>query len=122
MLGPARIRRLEIALVEEVCRARRELISGDRASGSVCGRLLAYAPDLSLADGAATEHSRGFFDVDNIPPWSTWVGMASIDDWDGPRYGVTPTPALISWVPGELVDLASLGVTANIERCLAWME
>ena len=32
------------------------------------GRLLVYAPDEGLADGAAALASRGFFDEDNAPP------------------------------------------------------
>src|SRR5689334_16323998 len=39
------------------------------------GRLLAYFPFDSLAGDAAEKASRGFFDVDNIPPFDTWVWL-----------------------------------------------
>jgi len=39
------------------------------------GRLLCYFPDANLADGAAQVASEGFFDINNIPPWDTWVGL-----------------------------------------------
>src|SRR5689334_16271125 len=45
------------------------------AMGLCGGRLLAYLPDDNLADGFAEVVSKGFFDVDNIPPYDTWVWM-----------------------------------------------
>ena len=35
--------------------------------------LLAYDPDGNLCDGWAGTVTYGFFDVDNIPPWDTWL-------------------------------------------------
>jgi hypothetical protein len=35
------------------------------------GRILIYAPDENLCDGAAKYSSKGFFDGDNIPPWDS---------------------------------------------------
>src|SRR4051794_11881850 len=37
------------------------------------GRLLLYFPDANLADGAAEVETRGFLDIENMPPWDTWV-------------------------------------------------
>lgn len=40
------------------------------------GRLLLFAPDETLSDGAAYYGSRGFFDsgnTGNVPPWDAWV-------------------------------------------------
>src|SRR5207247_2550506 len=60
-------------------RSRRLFSSGKRNLPSVTsscgGRLLAYFPDDNLADGVAATESNGFFDVDNIPPYDTWVWM-----------------------------------------------
>jgi hypothetical protein len=72
------------------------------------GRLMSYWPEENLACGGAEYASVGFFDVDNTPPWDTWVAFSG---------GV-----LLSWVPGELVDLASKGIEANPEACIAWYE
>lgn len=70
------------------------------------GRLLQYAPDDNLCDGAAQYSSKGFFDVDNIPPWDTWICFIE--------------PYLISWVPPRLLDLAGIGVDVNPEQCILW--
>ena len=72
------------------------------------GRLMSYWPEENLACGGAEYASVGFFDVDNTPPWDTWVAFSG--------------GALLSWVPGELVDLASKGIEANPEACIAWYE
>jgi hypothetical protein len=37
------------------------------------GRLLAFALDHTLSDGAAYVATNGFFDGDNIPAWDTWI-------------------------------------------------
>lgn len=75
---------------------------------AAAGRLLVYWPNENLADGAAEYASFGFFDADNTPPWDTWVAFSG--------------KALLSWVPGELVDLVSKGIEANPEACIGWYE
>jgi hypothetical protein len=70
------------------------------------GRLLLYAPNENLFDGAAQYTSKGFFDVNNIPPWDTWVCFFE-------KY-------LVSWVPPQLVELASQGIDVNPEGCILW--
>jgi hypothetical protein len=70
------------------------------------GRLLLYAPDENLFDGAAQYASKGFFNVDNVPPWDTWVCFFE-------EY-------LVSWVPPQLLELANAGIEANPERCILW--
>ncbi|MGA9980778.1 MAG: hypothetical protein WBQ08_19315 [Candidatus Sulfotelmatobacter sp.] len=70
------------------------------------GRLLLHAPDDNLCDGAAQCSSKGFFDVDNIPPWDTWVCFSG-------KY-------LVSWVPPRLLELANQGVDTNPEQCILW--
>jgi hypothetical protein len=72
------------------------------------GRFLLFAPDDNLADGAAEYVSLGFFDVDNVPPWDTWVAM----------YG----KYLISWVPARLVRLVQEGLDVNPEQCILWAD
>jgi len=70
------------------------------------GRLLQYAPDENLCDGAAEYSSKGFFDVTNVPPWDTWICFVE--------------PYLVSWVPPRLLDLASTGIDVNPEGCILW--
>lgn len=82
------------------------------------GRLLVYFPNNDLACGAAEQETAGFFDVNNIPPWDTWVDFfqdetPNIDSFD--------TEYLIAWVPPELVSLANEGINVNPEQCIIWL-
>jgi hypothetical protein len=70
------------------------------------GRLLLLAPADTLSDGAARYSSKGFFDIDNVPPWDTWV-------WFVEKY-------VVSWVPPQLIELANAGVEVNPEQCIFW--
>ena len=70
------------------------------------GRILAYWPGENLADGAARSATAGFFDVNNVPPWDTWLAFV-----DG---------ALYAWVPAELVDRVQQGIDVNPEECIRW--
>jgi hypothetical protein len=79
------------------------------------GRLLAYQPDMDLACGAAQAASQGFFDVNNAPPWDTWVAMVQ-------ESGVDAVPYLVSWIPPQFVSLAQQGIDANPECCIVWLE
>lgn len=78
------------------------------------GRLLIYFPDLELADGAAELESRGFLDVNNAPPWDTWVAFI--------QHGQSNWSHLISWVPREFVPLADAGIRVNPEECILWLD
>jgi hypothetical protein len=77
------------------------------------GRLLVYAPDDSLFDGAAEVSTGGFFDFDNIPPWDTWVAFL---------YESERLQYLVSWIPPQLIELANTGVNVNPEACIRWLE
>jgi len=80
------------------------------------GRLLVYFPDLDLADGAAEAESRGYFDVNNAPPWDTWIALV-LD-----AVGNAKSPYLVSWVPEEFLDAAQRGIDVNPEQCILWIE
>lgn len=81
------------------------------------GRLLAYFPDLDLSDGAAELHTDGFFDVNNVPSWDTWVGYCL----EAPSAGRYDTEYLVAWVPHDLVSLAGEGIECNPEECIRWL-
>jgi hypothetical protein len=108
--------------VRRVASARKARLAIDdsRSIGAISvvdrGRLLVYQPDGNLADGAAEVESRGFFDVDNTPPWDTWVALA----WN-PLDDRSTAWNLVSWVPEILLDLADRGIWANPERCIRWL-
>jgi len=44
---------------------------GDKVAlvGPIGGRLLGYAPDETVSDGASQDVTSGFFDVEDEPPW-----------------------------------------------------
>jgi len=79
------------------------------------GRLLVYFPDLDLCDGAAEVESRGFFDVNNAPPWDTWVAFVHYPD-DSER------SFLVAWAPPAFVQLANAGIQVNPEECVKWLD
>jgi len=101
-----------IAIVEDVANRRAGLLKTTGRYPSVSqaditqGRILLYSPDGNLCDGAAIYPSKGFFDVDNMPPWDTWVCYAN--------------GHLVSWVPRILEELASAGIEVNPEQCIEW--
>jgi hypothetical protein len=80
----------------------------EHAAFASSGRLLLYWPEENLACGAAQVGSRGFYDADNVPPWDIWVAYEE---------GV-----LISWVPPGLIGIAQMGIDANPEGCIQWID
>jgi hypothetical protein len=83
------------------------------------GRLLLFDPDGTLSDGAASEASNGFFDVDNVPPWDTWVWYA--EDRDISKGGWTMFASyLVAWVPPHALELVEAGIWVNPEECIRW--
>ena len=108
----------------------RRLSSSGRANlqpitGLCGGRFLAYFPDDNLADGVAEVESEGFFDVDNIPPYDTWVWMVrnlrTFEYGDGTQAEMEAN-YLVAWVPPDFVSLASAGVKVNPEECILWLD
>ena len=96
-------------IVRSVVARRSALVDAQSLPGDVrVGKLLLYAPEENLADGAASYASNGFFDVDNVPPWDTWVAFS---------HG-----ALLSWVPPLLIGLAQSGIDVNPEGCIRWID
>jgi hypothetical protein len=89
------------------------------------GRLLAYSPQDNLADGVAEVESGGFFDVDNIPPYDTWVWMVpdvrTFTRRDGSE-GEADVSYLVAWVPPDFIRLASGGIAVNPEQCIQWLD
>ena len=99
--------------VQTVITSRRDLLSG-RTATDLQGRLLACQVNETIWSGESEFATQGFFDVDDRPPWDTWV--ASI-----PRPPETSDVTLISWVPSELVELVSRGIGANPFDCIFWL-
>ena len=82
------------------------------------GRVMVYFPDEQLADGAAAEASGGYFDLDNVPPWDTWIWIE-----DSPPHAQAGFKWWIAtWVPPALVGHAERGRSVNPEQCLQWAD
>ncbi|WP_394829583.1 hypothetical protein [Pendulispora albinea] len=100
------------AILEQLARMRRDLLA-HRSAARPAGRLLVYEPGANLADGAAARESSGFFDVDNAPPWDTWI--AAVHTNGDPRRG---DYYLLAWVPAALDPHAQRGIEVNPEACI----
>jgi hypothetical protein len=82
------------------------------------GELMVCFPDQNLSDGYAELVSNGFFDVENVPPYDTWVAFFD----DGP--GVTDRSFrryLLCFVPHRLMKVAEAGIDGNPEQCILWL-
>jgi hypothetical protein len=83
---------------------------------TVGGRLIAYSPDFNLACGMSEAETRGYFDVNNIPPWDTWVALLDVPN------AKFFENSLIAWVPPAFVPLAQAGINVIPEICVMWLE
>lgn len=89
------------------------------------GRLLFYDPYENLAEGGEEQETQGYFDLDAVPPWDTWLWFII----EQTRLKNRPHGRrlwydryLISWVPSELVDVVDEGVQICSTYCLAWAD
>jgi len=88
------------------------------------GRILLYAPDQTLSDGGEQRDSLGFLDQHNLPAWDTWLYYIPFEsaecnkDRGWPQHG----GFLVSWVPGELVELINHAMRVNYDYCFVWED
>jgi hypothetical protein len=76
------------------------------------GKLLVYEPDSNVFDGLSEEETLGFLDVNDCPPWDTWVGYIELSE----------NRVLLSWVPDTLIKLIDEGVEVNCTDCFYWLD
>jgi hypothetical protein len=121
-LRPRLLEESRVSAVESVVNAResfagveiRKATLPDNLAG---GRLLVYFPNDDLACGAAEQETDGFFDVNNVPPWDTWVAYLR----DARNINSYDTEYLIAWIPRDFVALAGEGINVNPEECIQWL-
>ena len=103
--------------VRKLCAEREDRLGvAQPVTSSLPGQLLVLEMDEQLADGASEVATGGYFDVDNVPPWDSWIALfENVGEGDRSR-------ALLSYVPRSLLDLAARGVWSNPERCLLWLH
>ena len=121
-------------VVDSLCSVRRSLLTGSAqkeqnnkktralSGHPTDGRLLCYLPYANLADGAAEEASRGFFDADNMPPWDTWVWFDYLGSKLENGYDISYAYYLVTWVPQQFITLADAGIVTNPEECILWLD
>src|SRR5262249_48125813 len=117
------------------CLRQEQRYPAQPAASLAGGRLVLFAPDESLFDGAAEDATRGFFDVNNMPGWDTWI--CYLEDtqriaehrqqWLAAGAPTAYPPVdydayLVSWVPPRLLDLVSTGIDVNPEGCITWAD
>jgi hypothetical protein len=100
--------------IESIRRKRSELLRNAEAqpveagAAQVQGKLLLYEPMETVSDGAAEAASRGFFDMEDAPPWDSWFWLKE--------------STIFCWVPLLLISDAQAGIDANPVDCIRWAE
>ncbi len=95
----------------------------ESANNLAGGKLFCYYPHGSLVDGAAEFASKYFLNIDNMPPWDTWLCYVPENAcWNKYLRRYEWGPYLISWIPPKFVERVELGIDANPESCISWAE
>jgi hypothetical protein len=71
-------------------------------------KLLIYEPHETVHDGAAEAASRGFYDIQDAPPWDTWI--LHVDH------------AVFCCIPDLAIGRAQVGIDANPVDCIHWAD
>jgi hypothetical protein len=90
-------------------------VSADLETVIAGGCLIAYSPDSNLACGMSEVETKCYFDVNNTPPWDTWVALLdapNVRHWES---------SLIAWVPPAFVPLVQAGINVIPEQCVLWL-
>ena len=90
-------------------------VSADLETVIAGGCLIAYSPDSNLACGMSEVETKGYFDVNNTPPWDTWVALLdapNVRHWES---------SLIAWDPPAFVPLVQAGINVIPEQCVLWL-
>ena len=100
--------------VEALIRGRRELLATYSLIEPPTGRLLICEVNGSVSSGESEVATSGFFDIDDRPPWDTWI-------WNVPRTKESGEATLLSWVPLSLVQIVNRGIETNPYGCIYWL-
>ena len=91
---------------------RRELLGARVTEHLPPGRLLLCQVHESVSSGESELETSGFFDIDDRPPWDTWVWV-----FESTEPGCA---TLVSWVPHEWESLVGRGIEVNAYGCIYW--
>jgi hypothetical protein len=82
------------------------------------GRLLLYEPDINLAHGLEESETCGYVDLDNTPPWDTWIAYL----YDRDKKYDCDRNFLLSWVPDKFISLVTAGIRVSPEVSFSWLD
>jgi hypothetical protein len=83
------------------------------------GKLLLYEPLETVTDGASESSSRGFFDIEDAPPWDTWFSLFRRHNFQlGPR---VIGPECAGWYRREYRRLHSLVQLVRVVRAARYL-
>jgi hypothetical protein len=89
-------------------------ISGDLAGG----HLLVHDPDGSDSSGGSWVNSKGFFDVEDAPPWDCWITVIQQEVERPPGW----ESCVVSWIPPTMLAIAEDGIWAAVMDCVKWAD
>lgn len=89
----------------------------------VGGAALLFIPERLASPGIAESETRGYFDLEDEPPWDTWAFMMAVPKQRSviARFLLgeyPPSGALVAWVPPALLELVTEGVENTIDGTL----
>ena len=99
--------------LETVRVSRRALLGSLGRTGRPLGRLLVCHVNESISSGESEAETSGFFDVNDRPPWDTWI-------WQF-RGREEQAVTLVSWVPRDLEAAVGRGIGVNPYECISWL-
>ena len=76
------------------------------------GRLLVCEINESISSGESEAETSGFLDINDRPPWDTWVCRL---ERDGDQV------TLVSWVPQGFEAVVTRGIEVNPYDCIYWL-
>ena len=76
---------------------------------SELGRLALMSIASNLSDGLSQDYSGGFYDIEEMPPWSTWLWVLG----EHSNHTDQTYPVVLSWVPSLFVPMAQKGMDVN---------
>jgi hypothetical protein len=107
-------------MVDDLCSKRSNLLERDfdrLAPGDLGqGRLLAFSPLDSLSEGHLAIITNGFFDVDESPPWDTWLWFQT-----GESTLTVEENLLVSWVPPDLIQSVQAAIDVQSAGWVNWL-
>ena len=88
------------------------------------GRMLVMRPNDTLSDGLSKQITRGFFDVNNLPPPMLTVALVDCPEFYRPDKDIILQQDyyILSYIPKSFVPMVHEAINTNPEECILWLE